>query len=202
MFCRLHAQISRDFCRSNCASIVRLRSRHFQANKNRQNAQRGRRRRDVANERVQTPGGKTVRWEGRRLDKQQNNNNNKNNKSEGLTPKPRAGAAQSPRKREGGTEGRRKSSWTEVLGAVSSRSPVHGLPRGRRREHEQLSVREPNPPQPDGDHGEQRAHFPFSDVTAEHGGSQGHASAHRIHLNQYICLFDVVIDNGYFFFCK
>lgn len=65
-------------------SIVRLRSRHFQPNKNRQNMERGRQIRHVANERAQTTGGKTVRWEGRRLDKQTTNNNNR---SEGFDAK-------------------------------------------------------------------------------------------------------------------
>lgn len=37
-------------------------------------------------------------------------------------------------------------------------------------------VREPTAPQPGSNRGEQRAHFPFGDVTGEHGGWSGHAS--------------------------
>lgn len=41
-------------------------------------------------------------------------------------------------------------------------------------------------PQPGSNRGEQRAHFPFGDVTGEHGGRSGHASdlGHRINNNQ------------------
>lgn len=160
MYIAAFTEISRYFCRSNPATQYSS-SLETLFNQKQTQHEPWTTNWHVANEKAQNAEGKKTVREGRRLDKQANNN-----KSEGLTRKARAGAVQSPRKREGGTERRRKSSRALAnFGTVPSRSPVHGLRRGRRREHEMFLVPEPNPMLPGSDHGEQRAHFPFSDVT-------------------------------------
>lgn len=124
---------------------------------------------------------------GREAPRQTSNNKQQQQQERGVDAKGsrRCGSVAKETRGRNGRKAKEKLDVGEGLGAVSRRSPVHGLRGGRRREHELVLVREPNPPQPDGDHGEQRAHFPFGDVTAEHGGSRGHASDERIHLHKY-----------------
>lgn len=118
-------------------------------------------------------------------------NNINRGEERGLTPEARAGAVQSPRKHNrtgeegcwGRLRGRRRAEERRKNGvggpsagvrspppqARPRHSPVHGASRTRGGEKSGSEAlfwsAGPQPPQPGSDHGEQRAHFRFGDVT-------------------------------------
>lgn len=107
----IHTEISRDFRRSNTAAqsfvFARDTSKQTKTDKtpnvdDKYGTWRMRGGKPLAERRFDGKGGAST------------NNQTTTTTTRGLTPKARAGAVQSPRKREGGTEGRRKSSWTSA----------------------------------------------------------------------------------------
>lgn len=116
---------------------------------------------------------------GRRFGKQVNNNKHER----GIDARGSRRCGSVTKETQGRTEGRQNSGGTSakvrdcVLALTrpwSARRKMRKKRRGR-----VVLVREPTAPQPGSNHGEQRAHFPFDDVTGEHGGSGGHASDER-----------------------
>lgn len=109
---------------------------------------------------------KDVSVGGRRFGKQINN---KQERGVDATGSRRCGSI--TKETQGRTEGRRYSGRTsaKVLDCVLALTRPWSAGRKRRRGRVVL-IREPTAPQPGSNHGEQRAHFPFVDVTGEHGG--------------------------------
>lgn len=124
------------------------------------------------------------------------NSNNKHERRVDARGSRRCGSV--TKETRGRTEARRKQVRYRILALTRPWSARRK--RLKKRGEGVVLVRKPTAPQPGSNREEQRAHFPFGDVTGEHGGWGGHASeTQRIDNNQCIYFLKLFLFDGLVF---
>lgn len=177
----VESEISRDFRRSNPAAIVRPRSRHLARDtfQPKTDATRTAVPRTAGGERAGASRTRKNVWVGREAPRQtpkQQQQQQQQQRGVDAKGSRRCGSVAKETRGRNGRKAKESRGVGAFLEPCRSRSPVHGLCRGRRSTRcfssASRALRS--------DHGERRAHFPFGDVTGQHGGRRGHASDQRI----------------------